>query len=541
MSRYTIQQQAAIHKDMPPLAADDHNLVLDVDFRLGQAAVEAILETTEGLSKIGTPDGEDYDSIKGLNPNGTFGWRVNGWTPSNLASRANMYDNDGATIFIEVERRAVASTWKDDTGGFIDNSDGPSINDAADFTQGVTAYRQLFDCEDGDASPYPTLQAFCQVTWSGANPLFRLIPSKIIDTAADQIAVRFNPHAPSQMGDFVRIALVLNNRAKVVDCYLDDRLVNRATWDETFGDDANKTDIFKRLVLLARYGGNSYFKGYVKRFQIINRACSNQHYSGHKVAFIGDSIVVRSGGGYADEAAINSAGTVAALDAVQSALSNAYAKEEGSASANPVMGYHYCPWATMLSNLAAYEGAPFHYYIAGDSGSEWSTENSDQIAANRFNAVIAYNPEIIVCLGSVNDVAVGNTTAQLETDTKDKLDDFIDNCPNLNHILFLTTPPLVGDDGVNTSAKRDLLDSHHAMQAGLNGYRGKVVVYDLFTALGGHDMNGDYNEGSHTNAADWDAISSSSIAGDNIHPGQTGMSKYAEVIWPVLKSLLYVR
>ena len=77
------------------------------------------------------------------------------------------------------------------------------------------------------------------------------------------------------------------------------------------------------------------------------------------------------------------------------------------------------------------------------------------------------------------------------------------------------------------------------MQRGLEGYGAVVTVYDLWSALGGFDANGAYAKGSHPLAPAYDARYAKSITGADVHPGQTGQSKMAELIWPVLEVMLY--
>jgi len=520
------------HRDLPPLAPGDPDLVLDVDFTAGESVVRAQLETAEGLLSSGVPTGVVWDPVRGLNTNASFGWSQIGWNPSALGSRAEMYAKNGITVYWEVERSALASTWLDYDVDFIDTDDGPSVNDAADFTIGVTTARYLSSFLDPDVAPYPGIKLLGQLTWSGSNPRFSLIHSNT-DLSEDLISVKLSRAAARQLGDTVKIAQTIDYRSRVVELYIDGLLRNRTSWDETFGDDANKTDIMKKVSLLQDPGQIRRFKGFVKRLQVIKRACKNRASSGHRVAFFGDSIV-------GDGTAINAPSTqdVAGLDAVQNNTTNAYARSE-VAGGNPLVGTTHHPWIVQLEAIAASTGRPFHSYVAGASGGAWASTAGLPIPDFYRDAVAAYNPQIIVCLGSVNDIGAESTTANVELGIKSRIDYWIANCPRLKQILFLTTFPTVGLDILLTPARKALLAEHVAMQRGLEGYGAVVTVFDLWSALGGFDADGAYAKGSHPLAPAYDARYAKSITGADVHPGQTGQSKMAELIWPVLEVMLY--
>jgi len=518
------------HRDLPPLAPGDPDLVLDVDFTAGESVVRAQLETTEGFTSFGVPTGVVWDPARGLNTNASFGWGRYGWVPSALGSRAEMYANNGITVYWEVERSALVSTWLDYDVDFIDTDDGPSVNDAADFTTGVTAFRVLSKFADPGASPYPGMLIMGQLTWSGSNPRFVLV-SNTTDQSADSVYIKLSRAAARQLGDTVRITQTIDYRSRVVELYIDGLLRDRTSWDETFGEAT--TDIMMEASLLQDPNQIKRFKGFVKRFQVIKRACKNRASSGHRVAFFGD-LIVRNG------TTLNAPSTqdVAGLNAVQNNTTNAYARSE-VIGGNPVVGTTHHPWIVQLEAIAASTGRPFHSYVAGLAGGAWASTAGLPIPDFYRDAVAAYDPQFIVCLGSVNDIGSDSTTANVELGIKARIDYWIANCPRLKQILFLTTFPTVGNTALLTPARKTLLAEHVAMQRGLEGYGAVVTVFDLWSALGGLSADGAYAKGSHPLAPDYDARYAKSITGADVHPGQTGQSKMAEFIWPVLEVMLY--
>jgi len=518
------------HRDIPPLAPGDPDLVLDVDFTAGESVVRAQLETAEGLIPSGVPTGVVWDPVRGLNTNASFGWGTFGWNPSALGSRAEMYAKNGITVYWEVERSALASTWLDYDGDFIDTDDGPSVNDADDFTVGVSGFKNLSIFVDPDVAPYPGLRIMGQLTWVGSNSRFVLI-CRNTDLSEDLISVKLSRAAARQLGDTVKIAQTIDYRSRVVELYIDGLLRNRTSWDMTFGGDA--ADIMKSVLLLQDPGHIRRFKGFVRRLQVIKRACKNRASSGHRVAFFGDSIV-KSG------TTLNAPSTqdVAGLNAVQNNTTNAYARSEVSGG-NPVKATTHHPWIVQLEAIAASTGRPFHSYVAGLAGGAWASTAGLPIPDFYRDAVAAYNPQFIVCLGSVNDIGSESTAANVEMGIKARIDYWIANCPRLKQILFLTTFPTVGLDIFLTPSRKALLAEHVAMQRGLEGYGAVVTVFDLWSALGGFSANGAYAKGSHPLAPAYDARYAKSITGANVHPGQTGQSKMAELIWPVLEVMLY--
>jgi len=518
------------HRDIPPLAPGDPDLVLDVDFTAGESVVRAQLEAAEGLISSGVPTGVVWDPVRGLNTNASFGWGKVGWTPSALGSRAEMYAKHGIAVYWEVERSALASTWLDYDGDLIDTDDGPSVNDAADFTPGVTTFRVLSKFADPDATPYPGMMIMGQLPWNGSNPRFALA-SSTTDLSGDMVFIKLSRAAARQLGDTVKIVQTIDSRSRVVELYIDGLLRNRTSWDETLGGDA--TDVMKEVSILQGPNQTRRFKGFVRRLQIIKRACKNRASSGHRVAFFGDSIV-KSG------TTLNAPSTqdVAGLNAVQNNTTNAYARSEGGGG-NPVVGTTHHPWIVQLEAIAASTGRPFHSYVAGLAGGAWASTAGMPIPDFYRDAVAAYNPQFIVCLGSVNDIGSESTAANVEMGIKARIDYWIAHCPRLKRILFLTTFPTVGLDIFLTPLKKALLAEHVAMQRGLEGYGAVVTVFDLWSALGGFDADRVYAKGSHPLAPAYDARYAKSITGADVHPGQTGQSKMAELIWPVLEVMLY--
>jgi hypothetical protein len=196
-----------------------------------------------------------------------------------------------------------------------------------------------------------------------------------------------------------------------------------------------------------------------------------------------------------------------------------------------------------LRKLASNYRLRFRYYVAGDVGRGWSStvaNGTAQIRPAFRDAVIAYNPEILVAIGSLNDVNVSLPPADLLGETESILDEFIDGCSNLKKILFCQTfPGFKGSAFANSPAAIAQYESHVALQTQLEGYRGKVELIYTYGALGGENYNPDFSVGSSQYAPLWDAQYYRSVTYRDIHPGQFGMNRMAEIIWPQFRRAVF--
>lgn len=508
-------------KDLFPLAPTDVDLFLDLDFRQGESAVDAILVTNNGFNKMGS--GGSWDTVLGFNPNGRQYYTKAGWMPWKMTSRAGI--GDKFSVYAEIQRSAIASTWKDDSANFIDSGTGPSLDNP--YTP--TAFGHVISLR-GNRAPWPYLKMFYQVT---SGPSGRFVYGHFDNANEGGVTIRFHPDPLSTEDAFAKLHIVVD--VNEMRYYIDGALVK--TYTRT--TDVLVDDLFNVVTIGAdNYGGNSILKGYIRRIQLIKRAVDNLDTMNMKIAFIGDSFVQR-GAGHATPSSI----TVAGVDAIQNGLDDIGLADNSDPTRIPVIGTHYVPWIWALRKMAANYRARFRYYVAGDAGHGWSptvANGTAQIRQAFRNAVIAYNPEILVALGSVNDVNVALPPADLLGETKAVLDELIDRCSSLKKILFCQTfPGYKGSSPVNNPAAIAQYESHVALQAQLEGYRGKVEVIHTYSALGGAEYNPDFTAGSSQYASLWDAQYAQSETNHDVHPGQYGMNRMAEIIWPQFRNAVF--
>jgi len=508
-------------KDLFPLASTDADLFLDLDFRQGESASDAILVANNGFSKMG--GGGSWDAVLGFNPNGSQYYAKPEWVPWKMASRDGI--GEKFTVYIEIQRSAIASTWKDDSANFIDSGTGPSLDNP--YT--TTAFGHAISLR-GNQAPWPYLKMFYQVT---SGPSGRFVYGHFDSANEGGVTIRFHPDPLSTEDSFARLQIVVD--VNDVRYYIDGALVK--TYTRT--TDVLADDLFNVVTIGAdNYGGNSILKGYIRRIQLVKRAVENLETIDTKIAFIGDSFVQR-GAGHATPSSI----TVAGVDAIQNGLDDSGLAGNSDPAQIPVIGTYYVPWIWALRKMAANYRARFRYYVAGDAGHGWSptvANGTAQIRPAFRDAVVAYNPEILVALGSVNDVNVALPPADLLGETKAVLDEFIDRCSNLKTILFCQTfPGYKGSTPVNNPAAIAQYESHVALQAQLDGYRGKVEVIYTYSALGGANYNPDFTAGSSQYASLWDAQYARSITNHDVHPGQYGMNRMAEIIWRQFRNAVF--
>ena len=507
--------------DLFPLASTDVDLFLDLDFRQGESVIDANLVTSNGFDKSGS--GGSWDATLGFNPNGTQYYTKTNWVPLGMASRGEI--GNKFTVYVEVQRSAISSTWKDDSTNFVDSGTGPSVDNP--YTP--TAYGYVISLR-GNQTPWPHLKMYYQVT---NGPSGRFVYGHFDSANEGGITIRFHPDPLSTEDAFARLHIVVD--VNEVRYYIDGALVK--TYTRT--TDVLLDDLFNIICIGADdSGGNTILKGYIRRIQLVKRTVDNLETIDRKVAFIGDSFVQR-GAGHATPSTI----TVAGVDAVQNGLDDIGLADNSDPTKIPIIGTHYVPWIWALRKLAANYRSRFKYYVAGDSGRGWSSTvagGTSQIRSAFRDAVIAFNPEILVALGSANDVNVALPPADLLGEMKAVLDEFIDGCSNLNKILFCQTFPFhKGSSSADTPAAIAQYESHVALQAQLDGYRGKVEIIYTYSVLGGANYNPDFTAGSSQYASLWDAQYARSEANHDVHPGQYGMNRMAEIIWPQFKKAVF--
>jgi hypothetical protein len=514
-----------------PVDGTDTDLVLDLDFTQGPASINAKLVTAEGFTHTAT--GETWDATLGWNPNGTAkyvntNWTPSGTSPSNVNSRAGIGNN--YTIYFEVQRSAIGATFLDNPTSFIDSGAGPSGTQPGTNPYGATGNGSIFQTGKAGGN-FDNIACYYQVA---ASLGYFMLSSRNNATTAS-FSTKFHADKLSNENDFVPITIVGEGLTEY--WYIDGmprRIFLRTILPQT-------DDIFQAM-RFADDGGASPrgLRGYIRRFQLLRRAVAGKVHHGPRVAFIGDSYVQRGA-----SQATPGAQTVAAINAVQNAQDDTYLTISNDSTKSVVLNTQYTPLFYALQKQAAKLGARPAFYAAGDSGHGWGS-GGGQIRQAFFDAVGAYDPEIIVCLGSVNDVVAN--PADLIGDTKSRLTYMAALCRNLRKILFVQTFPgwKCGNTNWNTPTAIAIYKAQIAAQEGLNGYAvttkdGRTVTVQFvptYEALGGDNYNADINLGGNQYLAAWKTFSGSSIEDGDVHPGQYGMNRMAEIIWPALQPYL---
>lgn len=511
---------------MLPLASGDSDLVLDLDFTKGQAAINAALVTANGFAHSGAAG--TWDSTLGWNPNGTETYLNTNWTPAGLGSRAPLYPN--FTIYVEVRRSDLGITYLDDNTGFIDNAVGPSVN--APYP--ANTYGYLFYITRSTApTPHLTMR-YKNFGTLGAGG--QRVEIEHCDTAVEGgMTLRYHPDqitTPDYAdGDFAKIMFVVEGQT--IWYYFDGEPMYY--WTRT--SNTTTDDMFQMFGIACNQGGTGVFRGYIRRMQVIKRAINNRAALGTKLAVQGDSFVV-NGGSIANPGAL----TVAGVNAMQNGLNDS-ALATKTTTINPLETAVNTPWIWALRKLCANTGLRCRWYIAGQGAHGYSStvaSGTTQFAACMSDAVIAYDPEIILMLGSVNDINIaGAPDTSLAADLTAAFDKYINGCKKLRKILFTTTFPSrqAGGASADQPAYGAELARIVGIQKSFDGYRGKVQVIDVYTLMGSwSNTDRGLSRGGHPCAPLWDAAYTKTETNGDIHPGQYGQNRMAEVLWPYFKA-----
>lgn len=475
------------------------NLLLDVDFT-DSAAVAAA-----GFTESGT--GHTYDA--------------NGWKASAGYLRKTAFDfstvTPQGTALLLVERAKVAYDDSQRTDAFA-NSDGDA--------NAVLRY-----IADFNSNPYTGDMVRFYVAADTGTPETRQLSIAMRGPTGTTTQVQanfYNSHqgALDPESDYVQMIVTWRDREWHV--YFDGLLMEGKTKPASQECYKGVDDLY----MGSDSGGNNQFDGYIKRLQITSDFLAPKK-NRTRIALYGDSFI-QVGTARTNEAAE----TVVAYDAVQNNLTlggNDGTNKDRHAfligNARNQNNWFWCLsrwfWLEYGEQLLCYNG--------GNSGSGHGTMTGvTQFTAEQRDAIIAYNPEILITFGSVNDINYQETVTDANTYNQvvTAMDDFIDNAPSLRKILFFG-----GFSAHNIPTKQalsgwdDTFYAYHQNLSKIDGYRDIVKFIPTWQAWGGYDVPATYINGSHPDNL---TTSGPSNNGDDVHPSAVGHIRIAEIVWPHL-------
>ncbi len=502
-------------KGLLPLDTADPDLLLDADFTLGETSIDALLVGTNGMTKV--PGGVwDKD---GFNPNLAGGYYSYNWIPPTLASRAGI--GNAFTVHLEVERKAVSSSWIDSQPYFIDSLNGPSLSTPYSPAIVPVSIGMVFKGEG--AGNFLELYLL-----TNSGPVSNL-EFKLASSVSETIGGVINPQPMVWQDAFLKVDMVIDNGR--VRYYLD----NLLTW-ETALSIATIPELLQSIGIGIRAGATQPFRGKIRRVQIIKRAVDNRLFEAPRICFFGDSYIFH-GSGMLDPATDSQA----AIDAVQNAdIVSRWTHVVEDPYLNPVNAHIWDPLTFALRRFAARNALPFTSYTSGHGGYNWGNTQLHPFTTVQLMAAAKYNPQIVVALGSINDIVPSAPPLSLLADTKAKLDTIIDNSPNLKVLLFFETiDATIADQaaGLNSSAWYALYLLEIAELSALDGYRGVVKYVPAKSSLPVSDSR--FFENTHPAGAFWEAQFGKTVNDTGgMHPSQWGWNRVAEWMWESLQQFL---
>lgn len=486
------------------------NKVLDLVLTGGATAAQAAL-TAAGLT-VTDGSGGTFDSVLGYNGNGTESRRwtsAPSWATTVPTGGVALQSSPEYTVLVQVRRQDISRAVSTSSTILYD-SDGP-------LNAGSTLVLFLHDSGSGNFFG-STLQTLGAATGSQYGNLQLLGKANDANTKTCGMSLNsnFSPLYDDPNG-FVEIGWSAQNGR--ITWLLDGWPVSEDTVAASF------VGAFTRGCIGSQAGAN-FMPGWVRRVRIYNKAVRYNYATFPKVGFYGDSFVQRG-----TERANAATDTVADILAVQNEISDVNLTNSGT---NRHWSSTYAPnvWGHILQRWAAASGNPFRIYNAARSGYGWTSVTGVPIPLAYRTALGNWSAEVIVALGSVNDVQASYSTA-LITDTRAMLDSLITLNPRCRRILFVQTfPNRAGVNGWSTAQYAQFKD-HIERQQGLDGYSAGIVKFvPTFNALGGDNFDPRFNSGTYPGNTSWSGYL------NDIHPGGWGMLRMAEIIWPYLRAEL---
>lgn len=483
--------------DYPPPAASQ---VLDLDFRLGASVVTG---SPGGFSTVqGT--GQTFDSKLGFNGNGTGSYRYGSSSPSWAAA---MNAATEWTVLLQVRRIDVARS--------VTVSSAACWDSESSLIPGATATPMMFNSTSGSFQGI----SLNYLTTTNLQPTWK---DSAATTKSPQISL--SSHYSSLYDDpdgFIEIGFT-NYKGQLtllVDGF--------PIWTDTLPV-ANLVNMFIGGQVGAAIGAGSPFTGWLRRLRMYTKAVRYTADRHPKVAIFGDSFFQN-----ATNRDVAAAATVSAIDTVQNE------RDDTGINTNATFrrwNSTFTPngWANILQRWAIGAfGAPFRIYNAAKLGNGWTQTGGvyTQFPAAYTDAMAAWQPEIIITAGSVNDVAVdGTPNSTVMADIQARLTTIISANPQCQKILFMQTMPnSVGNASWTAAAWTEYLRQID-LQRTLHGFGGKVQFVPSYDLLGGANFDKRFNQGTYPR----NAFSPNA----DIHPGGYGQMRIAEFLWPyVLQAL----
>lgn len=462
-----------------PLDAGDSRILLDATLTSSAAATNA------GFTLAGT--GHEFDEF-GFNGNGTGYLLMSNW-----ASASSMTPQ--GSVYLEFDRTALSWSYLNNGASTFSASEGI---DGGAVRYLFRAYNDAFTEE---------IRVFIE---NGSDDLARIMYETTAQSTTTTLG-RMNSHAITDL-DSRTMTLVITWSGLDYWVYWDGHLIMHKT--NTATPHALRFDNMRLM--------DSMGDTYIKRIQL-STAFMLPRMHNRKVAAFGDSFILAS-----IQGASAGADTVAGIDAIQThtglpeRLVN-YAKGRGQGS-----------WGHWLQAIAQHEWrVNFPFYVSAKNGAGYSLT---PIPSAYADAVNAFAPEVIIAMQSVNDVNPAAPVADIVADTTAILDTMIDGDPALRQILFVTG--ISGHQDPTKVAISGWMDEYRRLSAllnaGLDGYRGKVTVIDAWSDWGGAGYDSTQTVGSHP-------LNTTSSAGNDVHPTEIGHIRIAEILWPYLSPYLLNR
>lgn len=205
-----------------------------------------------------------------------------------------------------------------------------------------------------------------------------------------------------------------------------------------------------------------------------------------KIAVLGDSFAVA--GSSRSTIANEDSASVGDIDALQTSLhSTPYARDVLRTSARGATGWIHQIQATLAQSTGTFQPV----YNAACSGHGWVNapyrDAAGEIPIAYLNAAIAYQPELVIVLASVNDLLPHIEVEHAAQSLRQDLDHLIDQLPHLEAVLLVQTfgwyqPDHLALQSENDHGKQWLKRYHNynAALAEIDQYRGVVhwVTHD---------------------------------------------------------------
>ena len=171
---------------------------------------------------------------------------------------------------------------------------------------------------------------------------------------------------------------------------------------------------------------------------------------------------------------------------------------------------------------------PLRFIPGGQNGHGYSLSNTKTLTDPAIlDALLANNPELVFCLGSVNDTLNGEYRPDYQQSWQQIITK-LSSHPSVKKIIVTSIPPFTNVQLYDNQEVKDAQSQSNEVISKLPAFNEKVVYFDLFAAMDGFAYDPEWSIGSASGTPDV----------NDLQPSPKGHVRLAELLYSVIRANL---